>query len=252
MGFLNSNLQPRLRLLRTALFRRFVWHDVVEMARQYGMDYTDLKADEEPIGFARDYLGIGRGDVPDEVSRPIAPPESFTPAGAPFSFNSEPAVARFLGELAYLRRCSAVIELGCFVGWATAHIARSLALRGAGQVFAVDMSETYLRAMAENLQRHGLGGHVTPVRGGSLDASTLKALPARADMIFLDTSHAYPATLREIEAYFPRLVPDGCLVLHDSINAPGVRRSLAELGSGYRVMTFATECGNGITVLRKR
>jgi predicted O-methyltransferase YrrM len=80
----------------------------------------------------------------------------------------------------------------------------------------------------------------------------LAALPPQADLIFLDTSHAYPDTLEEVLAYAPRLAPGGCLVMHDSISIAGVRRSLEELPDRFRRLTFATERGNGVTVLQHR
>lgn len=249
MSILRDNLVPRLRLLRTALTRRFVPGDIIAQARAYGMDYTDLRADTEPLGFARELLGAAVEPPPDFPGR-IGTAERFTPTGAPEHFHSEPSVARFLGQLVYYRRASIVIELGCFVGWTTAHMALALAARGAGRLYAVDGSAPYLEAMQANLNRLGLGEWVEPVCGFSTAPGVLDALPSGADVIFLDTSHAYPETLEEIRLHAPRLAPGGYLVLHDSTNAPGVRRSIAE-AEGFHVMTFATEHSNGVTVLRR-
>lgn len=247
MNFIRHNVIPRLRLLRTALTRRFIYHDLINFAREYGMNYIDLRADTEPIGFARELLGID-APIPD-FERQIKSVESFTPHDAPAIFNSEPSVARFLGQLVFFSRATTVIELGCFVGWTTAHMALVLSGQG-GRLHAVDASNEYLDVMMENLKRHGLDNCVTPVHGFSTDKHVLDALPSMADVIFLDTSHAYPATLHEIELYTPRLKAGGYFVLHDSTSAPGVRKSLAEV-HGFRVMTFATEFSNGVTVLRR-
>ena len=246
---LASNLLPRLRLVRTALTRRFIYPDVTALAAAYGMDYTDVPGDLHPFALVR---AIEGGAVPFDLGK-LEPVEAFTPPGAPAQFNSEPSVAQFLGELAYRRKAKTIIELGCFVGWTTAHLAYGLQAHGGGRLVALDPSQEYLDAMMANLRRNGgLDRLVTPLRGMSLDPAVLAALPAQADLIFLDTSHAYPATRDEILAYAGRLAPGGCFVLHDSVNAPGVRRSIVEVAERFRIHTFATERSNGVTVLFPR
>jgi predicted O-methyltransferase YrrM len=234
------------------LTRRFVYHDLIRLVRDYGPEYHDVRGDTGPLDFAQDLFGAQIERAPDFAST-VQPWQTFTPAGAPAIFNSEPSVARFLGQLAFYRRPQVIVELGCFVGWTTAHLALGLQARGgSGRIFAVDYMQEYLDVMRANLGRHGLDALVTPLRGMSLDAAMLAALPPQADLIFLDTSHAYPATLQEILAYAPRLAPGGCLVMHDSIGLPGVRRSLEELPDHFRRLTFATERSNGVTVLQNR
>jgi len=248
-----SNIKPRLQLLRAALCRRFIYPDVLAIAREYGVEYGDIRADTEPIGFARS-LAAGAAAPPPDFAALIEPAGRFTPEGAPSRFNSEPSVGRFLGQLVFFSRARTVVELGSFVGWASAHMA--LALRAAGlggRLYCVDYMQEYLDLTMANLKRHGLGDLVTPVRGLSLEPAVLAALPAAAiDVIFLDTSHSYPATRDEILAYSPRLSPGGFLVLHDSVNASGVRRSILETSGRFSALTFATEEGNGVTVLRPR
>jgi len=253
MSLLRNNVMPRLRLLRTALCRRFVYADVVAMAREYGIDYRDVGGDVEPFGFVRSLVAGASADPPD-FSATIEPAEGFIPAGAPPQFNSEPSVGRFLGQLVFFSRAGTVVELGSFAGWASAHMALALKAAGCGgRLYCVDYMQEYLDAALANLRRHGLEGLVTPVRGLSLDPAVLAALPAAGiDVIFLDTSHAYPDTRDEILAYAPRLSRGGALVLHDSVSASGVRRSVKEVAGRFRVMTFATEQGNGVTVLRPR
>ncbi|MGA2015623.1 MAG: CmcI family methyltransferase [Opitutaceae bacterium] len=252
MSFLRDNIAPRLRLLRTALSRRFIYPDVVKIAEEYGLSYSDLRADTEPFEFVRRLL-TGTTAPPPDFAALIEPSEGFTPPGAPDIFNSEPSVGRFLGQLTYYLKAQSVVELGCFVGWSSAHMALALksSNRG-GRLFCVDYMQHYLDVAIANLKRHGLSDVATPVCGKSLDAAVMAALPGRIDMVFLDTSHAYPATRDEILAYAPRLTTGGCLVLHDSTKASGVRRSLLEVGDRFRVLTFATEQSNGVTVLRPR
>lgn len=250
MRRLADNLKTRWRLLRAALFKRYVHGDIVQMANEYGVHYLDLPGDLDPIAFVR---GIAPGGLPRESPdwRSLKSDEAgFTPEGFPGKFNSEPSVAKFLGELVCAMRATAVIELGCFVGWTTAHMARAMEIRGSGHIYAVDACRQYLDAMSANLARHGLAGRATAVCGFSTDDTVVRALPDKADLVFLDTGHQYPATLEEIKLYRGRLADGGLMVLHDSTSAPGVRRSLLEV-RGFRKLTFATERSNGLTVLMR-
>lgn len=252
MSFFRDNLAPRLRLIRTAFTRRFIYQDLISTVRDYGVEYRDVCADTGPLDLAQDLFGA-QVDRPPDFATVIQPLATFTPPGAPVIFNSEPSVARFLGQLVFHRRIQTVVELGCFVGWTTAHLALGMQARSSsGRIFAVDYMQEYLDLMKSNLCRHALDGLVTPVRGMSLDPTVLAALPQKVDLIFLDTSHAYPDTLEEVLAYTPRLAPGGYLVMHDSVSIAGVRRSLAELPDRFRRHTFATERGNGVTVLQHR
>jgi predicted O-methyltransferase YrrM len=245
-----SNIKSRFSLIRTALTHRFIYADIVRRAKDYGVCYDDVIADIHPLEFARLLVTEVFPESCPDWSALDADSSRFTPSDLPQHFNSEPSVARFLGELAFLRSPENVIELGCFVGWTTAHLAKSLCSKAAGTIYAVDPSRKCLDVMLENLKRGGLDARVRPIHGFSEDAEVLAALPDKAGIIFIDTGHSYPQTLREIELYAPRLAAGGFIVLHDSMSAPGVRKSLLEV-KGFRKMTFGTERGNGLTVLSK-
>jgi predicted O-methyltransferase YrrM len=250
MSLLRSNLLPRLRLLRIALTQRFIYRDLISMVRDYGPVYNDVTGDTGPLDFAAHLLGPRLESCPDFPVR-IAPLATFTPPGAPGIFNSEPSVSRFLAQLVFHARPRTVVELGCFVGWTSVHLAMALEARGStGRLFCVDYQQDYLDVTRANLDRHGVAHVAQFVRGMSMDSAVLASLPPRPDIVFLDTSHEYPDTLREIETYLPRLTPGGFLVIHDTISIPGSRRSLAALRLPCRRLSFATERGNGVTVLQ--
>jgi predicted O-methyltransferase YrrM len=166
-------------------------------------------------------------------------------------FNAEPSVARFMGRLAACSGARHVIELGCYTGWTSTHIAFGLKAAGrGGRIACVDISQRYLDIARENVRRLGLAESASFICGRSLDRSVQDALPARADIVFIDSSHAYQETLDEIGFYASRLERSGMIVLHDSINAPGVRRALFESRARFSVLTFATDRSNGLTVLQ--
>lgn len=251
-GLIKKNIQTRLRLLHNAFFRRYVWSDIIAMVHEHGLEYRDIVADVEPLEFARYAFGNMRAPAnsPPAFEKQLGSSKDFTPAGAPEYYNSEPSVGRFLGQLVYYRKPANVVELGCFVGWTSAHLALALKAEGqSGSLYCVDGNQGYLDTALANLKRLGLDRKATFVKGFSLDEAVLAKLPHEIDVLFIDTAHHYPETLNEIKAYAPRMAIGGCIVLHDSLCWPGVRRSLIELACQFRVLTFATEKGNGVTVL---
>lgn len=56
----------------------------------------------------------------------------------------------------------------------------------------------------------------TFVRGDDLDPQTLAQLPTQADIVFIDTSHAYQQTRAELNVYKWRVRNGGRIVLHDT------------------------------------
>lgn len=249
---LASNLGPRLRLLRTALTRRFIWDDVVSLAHAHGFEFRDIRANTQPLAFARQLTGGAPLAPPPDFRAKVGPASAFLLADT-YPWNSEPSVSEFLGEIAFCQRAATIVELGCYVGWTSAHLAAGQqAARPEGRLWCLDFDARFLDAARANLTRLGLAGQASFVQGMSLDPAVLAQLPASIDLLFIDTSHAYEPTLAEIASYLPRLSPAGLIVLHDSISQPGVRRAILERFAGFATLTFATEFGNGVTVLRPR
>ena len=240
----------RLKLLHLALAPGLSSDAVGRAVNRFGgSNYRDICANETPFDLVWKLSSQPGTPFPD-FSAQVEPPASFAPPNLPAYYNSEPSVVRFLAQLVFLRQPRNVLEIGCFVGWASVHMALALKARSScGHLHCVDISPEALSAARANFVRHDVGSLATTYLGNSLDPEVLAKLPAKADMIFIDSSHRYPETLHEITAYAPRLAPGGCIVLHDSISFPGVRQSLAELGNRFQAHTFATECSNGITVL---
>jgi cephalosporin hydroxylase len=56
----------------------------------------------------------------------------------------------------------------------------------------------------------------TFVHGDDMHPAVRAALPAEADVLFIDTSHEYEHTLAELRAYMPRLAPGGTALFHDT------------------------------------
>jgi predicted O-methyltransferase YrrM len=250
LGRIRSNLQPRIRLLLTAFLRRYIWSDISAMAREH-CTYHDVAGDVDPLSFAHAVFGTSESIVsaPTDFSKKLGSASSFVPAGAAESFTSEPSVGRFLGQLVFYRKPAVVVELGCFVGWASAHLAMALQTNGHGKLYCVDCDEKNLHTTRGNLKRLGLERVAITLLGKSTEPALIERLPNKIDILFIDTSHTYSDTLDELLLYSSRMDETGCIVLHDSISFPGVRRAIAEVSGKFRILTFATESGNGVSVL---
>lgn len=98
-----------------------------------------------------------------------------------------------------------VIELGTRGGCST--VAWLYALEDRGHLWSVDISP-----------RPDLGDyeHWTFVQGDDCHADVLDQLPDEVDAVFIDTSHAFGHTLRELELYTPLVRVGGRVVLHDT------------------------------------
>lgn len=64
--------------------------------------------------------------------------------------------------------------------------------------------------------------HWTFIQGDDLDPAVVGQLPDDADVVFIDTSHAYEDTLAELNVYRWKVKPGGKIVLHDTeLRRPG-------------------------------
>jgi predicted O-methyltransferase YrrM len=52
--------------------------------------------------------------------------------------------------------------------------------------------------------------------GDDMNENVQNQLPREVDVLFIDTSHEYGHTLRELEVYMPRLAPGGVALFHDT------------------------------------
>ncbi|HEV8073138.1 MAG TPA: class I SAM-dependent methyltransferase [Opitutaceae bacterium] len=246
---LRANLAERLRVIHLACTRRYLYGDLAKILPPVEPEITDIRADLHPFAFARGFPDAQ--SAPPDFSTRLGSPAAFSPAGAP-PWNTEPSVSAFLGELALHLRARTIVELGSFVGWTSAHFALALQQMGAGHVHCVESMPAYAEAASANLTRLGLAEWADFHVGLSTSTELIARLPAAWDLVFIDTSHQYEDTVREIALSSARLTPGGCIALHDSMRWGGVRRPILEAAANFHVLTFATELGNGLTVLRAR
>lgn len=98
-----------------------------------------------------------------------------------------------------------VVELGTRGGTSTIAWLYGLKWTG-GRCWSVDIAE------APKFQFH----HWSFVQGDDLDPEVVKQLPSDADIVFIDTTHAFEDTLAELNVYRHKVRSGGRIVLHDT------------------------------------
>ncbi|PKN34751.1 MAG: hypothetical protein CVU61_06815 [Deltaproteobacteria bacterium HGW-Deltaproteobacteria-19] len=165
--------------------------------------------------------------------------------------STEADVARLLYDLTRLLKATCVIEVGVYRGAGSLNLVQGMADNGGGEIHLVDIS-------AGNLEdvRLKIADLQCPVKvhlhlGDSSSIVSAENLPA-ADLVFLDADHLYEAIQKDIESYWPLVLPGGMLVIHDTIMWGGTRESANELSrQGHRVCTIASSGGSGVSMIRK-
>jgi len=110
----------------------------------------------------------------------------------------------FFVDLCQELAATKVIELGTRGGCST--VAWLYGLHCQGHLWSVDIDPA---------PPFDLDGW-TFVQGDDLRLETVQQLPNDADIVFIDTSHAYQHTLSELNIYRWRVRPGGRMVLHDT------------------------------------
>lgn len=98
-----------------------------------------------------------------------------------------------------------IIELGTRGGVSTSAWLYALEQTG-GHLWAVDI------APAPEFE----SPHWTFIQGDDCSPAVLNQLPYDVDIVFIDTSHHYDHTIRELELYLPRVRSGGYIMLHDT------------------------------------
>jgi predicted O-methyltransferase YrrM len=147
-----------------------------------------------------------------------------------------------LHGLAFGNRITRIVQLGTCSGYSSLLLGFMLRRMDAfGGLFTIDINPE-LCALTEGwLARAGLTNYVKVALGDSCDSATVAAATkhfgAAPEMILLDSSHEYQATLDELALWYPALEIGGLLLLHDvslfaaafdATQQGGVQRALSE------------------------
>jgi predicted O-methyltransferase YrrM len=159
----------------------------------------------------------------------------------------------FLHGVVLGNRGSRIVQLGTHAGYSTLLLGFMLRRMGAERgLFTLDIDPAMCGIARSWTDRAGLQPYVNVAEGDSLapdsERSAREYLGSAPELIILDSSHEYAATLRELDLWYPALAPGGLLVLHDVSSfaesfdvtgTGGVRRAFDEWRSGHcEVETF--------------
>ena len=145
-----------------------------------------------------------------------------------------------------------VVELGTRSGVST--IAWLYGLEARGHLWSVDLDP------APPLFADDHPGW-TFIRGDDLDPGVYTRLPGDVDIVFVDTSHAYDQTLRELNLYRWLVRPGGRIVLHDTalprpegVSGPSfpVRRAIDAFCTGEGLRWTDNPACNGLGIIEVR
>lgn len=136
----------------------------------------------------------------------------------------------------------AIVQAGHYSGYST--LLMGFMLRRMGfkhALFTIDIDQAITNYTSDWVKRAGLSDHVRAVCSDSaapgIPDLAREYLGSEPQLMLIDSSHAYSHTLRELDLWFPRLLPGGLLLCHDSTDFAaqfdgtgqgGVRRALGE------------------------
>ena len=149
--------------------------------------------------------------------------------------------ARFLGLLAAcVPARGTIVEIGSFKGRSTVMLAKVASHYGLGPVVAIDPHNSPIlldhqvnaevssyQDFLDSIGGAGVSKHVEAHRARSTDVSNSWNRPIR--LLWIDGDHSYEGAKKDLDGFFPHLVPHGVLAFHDALNAfPGPIRVFVE------------------------
>ena len=117
-------------------------------------------------------------------------------------------------------RAARIVQLGTHAGYSALLLGFMLRRMGASRgLFTLDIDAEFCAIARGWIERAGLLEFVDVAAGNSLDSGS----PARArdylggapEVVILDSSHEYAATLKELDLWYAELANGGLLVVHD-------------------------------------
>lgn len=136
------------------------------------------------------------------------------------------------------------VEIGCWQGKSTTFMADKIKNSGRNiKFYAVDIWEDYEQEgmkwsadygkFLQNIQP--LQDYITVLKQDSIEASK-RFDDKSVDFVFIDGNHQYEFVKKDIEAWLPKIKPEGVLAGHDT-QFEGVTRSINELLPGHKIIS---------------
>jgi len=111
-------------------------------------------------------------------------------------------------------KAKVVVELGTQIGQSTRALLKATIENG-GHMHSVELNPNTLSGVGEAMKSAGVDmSFWTAVPGDDLEI--VKKWVINMDLLFIDTSHTYENTLKELDAYSGFVLPKGIIVMHDT------------------------------------
>jgi len=138
-----------------------------------------------------------------------------------------------------------ILELGTAEGESTLALL-SAADKIEGKVYSIDINPCQMAR--EVVERFGLLDRWTFIQGDDLQVKWER----RIDILFIDTSHEYEHTLKELEKYEPFVRNGGVIILHDIVSYPSVMKAVDKyLKNRDDLRLYKQLHNNGLAVIFK-
>ena len=116
---------------------------------------------------------------------------------------------RFMHDTVLKYTRPVVIEMGVRTGNSTSALL-SAVLEKDGQMWSADINESQVPGYFHEIPQWHFR------QGDSVTSDTLRWMPKKAHVVFMDTSHTFEQQLAELRAYVPRVQPGGTVLIHDT------------------------------------
>jgi len=138
--------------------------------------------------------------------------------------------ARLLGMIAAcVPVAGSIVEIGSFKGKSTVMLAKVAAHYGLGRIVAIDPhncpelldhqadpAASSFQDFLRNIEAAGVGDQVEVLRAYSKDVSGAWNRPIR--FLWIDGDHSYRGAKTDFDGFFPHVLPQGVVALHDALN----------------------------------
>jgi len=158
--------------------------------------------------------------------------------------------ATLLYHMADMHRPLDALEIGCYVGWSTAHIATATPLTCIDPFTELDGYPGFDPALrfGANIARCGLSLRVRLIRGASPEA--VRQTGPSLDFVYIDGHHHDGQPMRDALAIFPLLTEDALVIWHDA-ELDEVAQAIGWM-SGQGFETLKLDTPNSLTLLYRR
>jgi predicted O-methyltransferase YrrM len=170
-----------------------------------------------------------------------------------------PAIA-WLSSFISANNIDRVVQLGSYAGYSGLLLGWTLRRMGKkNALIAIDVDQPSLDFCTGWIKRAGLEEqvrvHLCDSSDPALPKVTSEYLGGAPQLVFIDSSHQYAHTVRELDLWYEHLAPAGIIALHDtseyaasfdSTNEGGVRRALNEWRARTGAVAFSLANSNAI------